>query len=47
MVFGFCARAMPADYAIEIVFCLFAPVVYHIGKSVSWIQNIAHFTSDS
>lgn len=47
MVFGFCARAMSADYAIEIVFCLFTPVVYHIAKSLSQIQNIAHFTSDS
>lgn len=47
MVFGFCAKAMSADHAIEIVFCLFTPVVYHIAKSVSRIQIIVHFTFDS
>lgn len=44
LVFGFCAEAMSADHAIEIVFGLFTPVVYHIAKNVSRIQIIVHFT---
>lgn len=47
MVFGFYAKAMSAGHAIEIVFCLFTPVVYHNAKSVSQIQIIVHFTFDS
>lgn len=47
MVFGFSAKAMSADHAIEIVFCLFTPVVYYIAKIESRIQIIVHFTFDS